>query len=105
PGAPHPSMAELTQDEQAFLDRLGRAVRAARAVRGMSRRLLAQASGLSERYIAQLESGRGNVSILLLRRISDAMGGKLEDLIASDGQPADWPVLRELVAGAAPERI
>ena len=51
-----------------------------RALRGMSRKVLAKVSGISERYIAQLESGKGNVSIVLLRRVSDAMGAHLEDL-------------------------
>ena len=47
----------------------------------MSRKVLAKVSGISERYIAQLESGKGNVSIVLLRRVSNAMGAHLEDLI------------------------
>ena len=46
-----------------------------------SRKALAKVSGISERYIAQLESGKGNVSIVLLRRVSNAMGAHLEDLI------------------------
>jgi XRE family aerobic/anaerobic benzoate catabolism transcriptional regulator len=44
-----------------------------RALRDMSRRELARISGVSERYIAQIESGRGNVSIVLLLRISQAV--------------------------------
>ena len=44
------------------------------ALRGMSRKVLAKVSGISERYIAQLESGKGNVSIVLLRRVAHAMG-------------------------------
>ncbi len=58
-----------------------------RALRGMSRKVLAKVSGISERYIAQLESGKGNVSIVLLRRVSNAMGAHLEDLIPS-AEPA-----------------
>ena len=50
----------------------------------MSRKVLAKVSGISERYIAQLESGKGNVSIVLLRRVSNAMGAHLEDLIPVD---------------------
>ena len=49
-----------------------------RALRGMSRKVLAKVSGISERYIAQLESGKGNVSIVLLRRVSNAMGAHLK---------------------------
>lgn len=47
----------------------------------MSRKLLARVSGISERYIALLGSGKDNVSIALLRRISKAMGTQLEDMI------------------------
>jgi len=67
-------------------------------------KVLAKVSGISERYIAQLESGKGNVSIVLLRRVSHAMGAHLEDLIP-DGQPApDWPVIRDLLRKATPSR-
>jgi XRE family aerobic/anaerobic benzoate catabolism transcriptional regulator len=67
--------------------------------------VLAKVSGISERYIAQLESGKGNVSIVLLRRVSNAMAAHLEDLIPS-GEPApDWPVIRDLVRKATPNQI
>jgi XRE family transcriptional regulator, aerobic/anaerobic benzoate catabolism transcriptional regulator len=76
-----------------------------RALRGMSRKVLAKVSGISERYIAQLESGKGNVSIVLLRRVSIAMAAHLEDLIPS-GEPApDWPVIRDLLRKASPNQI
>jgi len=60
---------ESSQEDAAFLQLLGERVRKARAQRGMSRKILAQASSVSERYLAQLESGQGNVSVLLLRQI------------------------------------
>ena len=67
---------------EAYLAELGERVRRARAARGMSRKILAQASGVSERYLAQLESGAGNVSILLLRQIAQALGQPLAELVA-----------------------
>ena len=76
-------MAEHSDPESAFLEQLGQRVRTMRGLRGMSRKVLAKVSGISERYIAQLESGKGNVSIVLLRRVSNAMGAHLEDLIPS----------------------
>lgn len=76
-----------------------------RALRGMSRKVLAKVSGISERYIAQLESGKGNVSIVLLRRVSVAMGAHLEDLIPSADHAPDWPVFRDLLRKAAPNHI
>jgi XRE family aerobic/anaerobic benzoate catabolism transcriptional regulator len=91
--------------ESDFLEQLGQRVRTMRALRGMSRKVLAKVSGISERYIAQLESGKGNVSIVLLRRVSNAMGAHLEDLIP-DGEPApDWPVIRDLLRKASPSQI
>ena len=59
--------------ESSFLEQLGQRVRTMRALRGMSRKVLAKVSGISERYIAQLEAGRGNVSIVLLLRIIRAV--------------------------------
>jgi XRE family aerobic/anaerobic benzoate catabolism transcriptional regulator len=82
----------MTQDsdpETGFLKQLGQRVRTMRALRGMSRKVLAKVSGISERYIAQLESGKGNVSIVLLRRVSNAMGAHLEDLIPTTQPAAD----------------
>ena len=45
---------------------LGARVRAWRARRGMTRKQLAADSGLSERFLADVESGKGNVSIFSL---------------------------------------
>src|SRR6202047_5381311 len=59
----------------AFLKRLGERVRTMRSRRGMSRKVLARHSKVSERYLAQLEAGAGHCSIVLLRRIAHAMSG------------------------------
>ena len=59
--------------EAEFLSLLGDRVRAMRLLREMSRRELAHKSGVSERYIAQIEAGKGNVSIVLLLRIAHAI--------------------------------
>jgi XRE family aerobic/anaerobic benzoate catabolism transcriptional regulator len=68
--------------EAAFLREIGQRLRTARARRGVTRRDLAARSAVSERYIAQLESGSGNISILLLRRIARALGIGAEELLA-----------------------
>ena len=98
-------MTENLDPETGFLEQLGQRVRTMRALRGMSRKVLAKVSGISERYIAQLESGKGNVSIVLLRRVSDAMGAHLEDLIPANEPAPDWPVIRDLVRKATPNQI
>ena len=93
-------------DIDAYLVELGQRVRSMRAVRGMSRKVLARESGVSERYIAQLESGLGNVSIMLLRRVADATGAPLQDLVADPARrPNDWPLVRELLRKASPAMI
>jgi len=74
----------LQQQEDAYLARLGDRVRAWRSEHGMSRKALALASGVSERYLAQLEAGRGNISVLLLRKLARAMGVAVERLVRED---------------------
>jgi len=98
-------MAGAAEQESLFLTELGRRVRHARTLRGLSRKLLSQTSGLSERYIAQLESGQGNVSIILLRRVANAMGVRLDDLIAGEDTAPDWHVVRDLLGSASSEQI
>ena len=98
-------MTEQSDPEVTFLEQLGQHVRTMRALRGMSRKVLAKVSGISERYIAQLEGGKGNVSIVLLRRVAHAMGAHLEDLIPAAEPGADWPVIRDLMRKATPAQL
>src|SRR5437763_11632183 len=50
----------------------------------MSRKSLAIASGVSERYLAQLEAGQGNISVLLLRKVARAMRVAVERLVREE---------------------
>ncbi len=70
-----------------YLRLLGERVRETRARRGMTRRLLARDSGVSERYLAQLETGQGNISILLLRQIASALDIPLAALVSEGPEP------------------
>ena len=70
--------------ETAYLSLLGDRVRAWRSEQGMTRKALAAASGVSERYLAQLEAGEGNISVLLLRKVARAMGVSVESLVRED---------------------
>src|ERR1700758_786023 len=83
-----PSAAE----KDGYLCRLGERVREERARRGMTRKTLARDSGLSERYLAQLEAGKGNVSIKLLRRVAEALNVPLARLAAE--APDELPELQ-----------
>jgi XRE family aerobic/anaerobic benzoate catabolism transcriptional regulator len=73
--------------ETAYLSLLGDRVRALRGEHGLTRRALAEASGVSERYLAQLEAGEGNISVLLLRKVARAMGVPVENLVREEARP------------------
>lgn len=64
-----------------FLLALGKRVRELRDLRGMSRKLLARESKVSERYLGHLETGEGNISVTLLRRIATALSVTLNELL------------------------
>jgi XRE family aerobic/anaerobic benzoate catabolism transcriptional regulator len=104
--APEKRAGPSGDSDEAFLARLGQRVRKSRAVRGMSRKVLARESDISERYIAQLESGEGNVSIILLRRVAVATGCRLEELIGDADSPnADRALIGALIRDASLEQI
>ena len=83
-----PSEKAPAAAEQAYLAELGGKVREIRSRRGMTRKILARDSGVSERYLAQLESGRGNISILLLRQLALAMDVPLTTLVGDGPEPS-----------------
>jgi len=60
---------------------VGTRVRGLRAQRGMTRKMLARASSVSERYLAELERGHGNISISLLLKIAEALRTTLAQLV------------------------
>ena len=70
-----------------LLKSLGDRVRQARARRGMTRKSLARDSGVSERYLAQIETGQGNLSILLMVQIARALDLPLQELLREGPEP------------------
>ncbi len=68
-----------------FLVRLGRRLRQHRASRGLSQSRLGELAGLSPRYVSQLESGRGNISIVRLWELARALGVPVDELVRLDG--------------------
>jgi XRE family aerobic/anaerobic benzoate catabolism transcriptional regulator len=78
--------------ETLYLSRLGERVRTWRAEHGMTRKALAEASGVSERYLAQLEAGEGNISVLLLRRVARAMNVPVETLVREEQPQEEKPI-------------
>ena len=75
-------MPDGARHSSTILTAIGVRVRAARKMHRLSRKALAVRSGVSERHLAQLETGAGNISILLLHRIAGALGVRLADLVA-----------------------
>ena len=63
---------------------VGERVRKAREMKGMPRRVVSELSGVSPRYLAQLEAGEGNISIGLLKRIAIALDHRIEWLVGDD---------------------
>lgn len=65
----------------AYISGIGERTRGIRASRGMSRKDLSRQSGISERYLAQLESGQANISVTLLWQIAEALGVALQEVL------------------------
>ena len=89
----------------AYLRILAGKIRAARAQRGMTRNALAADSGVSLRFLAQLESGQGNPSILVLRRVASAMGFPADDLLSDDPPPAIDRMLLQQMLKHLPDEV
>jgi XRE family aerobic/anaerobic benzoate catabolism transcriptional regulator len=70
------------------LKSLGERVRQARARRGMTRKQLAHHSGVSERYLAQIEAGHGNISVLVLRQLGKALNMSADVLLYQGSEPS-----------------
>ncbi len=87
-GAVLPSPPAHPSDEE-FLRLLGLRVRELRSRRGMTRKMVAQESDVSERHLAQLELGDGNVSVVLLRRIATALNVSLADLFGAEAPDSE----------------
>jgi XRE family aerobic/anaerobic benzoate catabolism transcriptional regulator len=100
------AMAAHGRDTDAYLRRLGERVRMLRNQRGMSRKVLAQHARVSERYLAQLETGKGNCSIVLLRRIARAIGLPVVQLVhEGDDPPLDLVLLSQFLERLPPKAL
>ena len=75
-----------TAVDEAYLRRVGDRVRAARDHLGLTRKGLSQTSGVSERYLADLEAGAGNASLMVLRRVAAALQLEIEDLLSTQAE-------------------
>ncbi|MGH6663385.1 MAG: helix-turn-helix transcriptional regulator [Pseudolabrys sp.] len=97
---------KLGRDNDPYLRRLGERVRMLRNQRGMTRKALAAHAKVSERYLAQLEVGKGNCSIVLLRRIARAIGLPVTQLVRDGAEPPlDLVLLTQFLDRLTPDRL
>lgn len=93
-----PIRAEKSQRPEAdFLLSLGKRVRELRNRRGMTRKMMAHEADVSERHLAQLETGEGNVSIVLLERITAALNVSLAELFAPEAEDPSRRLVERLL--------
>lgn len=103
---PIAASAESGESDHSYLQQLGARVRDARTRQGLSRKSLAAKSGVSERYLAQLESGQGNISILLLRQVATALDTPLTELLSErDGHPIELTLLVQYLEKLSPKKL
>ena len=82
--SPQDAKDHLEASVDGLIARVGERVREARQRRGIPRRVLSEMSGVSPRYLAQLEAGEGNISIGLLQRVAVALDHRIEWLVGED---------------------
>jgi XRE family aerobic/anaerobic benzoate catabolism transcriptional regulator len=102
--------AELPDDGRGprdpFLVSMGEQVRLLRARRGLTRKALATEAEVSERHLANLESGVGNASVLFLRQLTKALNCTLAEIIGDETtSSAEWLLIRELLHGRDNEAL
>jgi XRE family transcriptional regulator, aerobic/anaerobic benzoate catabolism transcriptional regulator len=71
----------MKREHQVLLSSVGAAARRLREERGLTRRELARQSGVSERFLADLEAGQGNISVARLQDVARALGSSAGELL------------------------
>ena len=99
PGSPvSADHAHVSGDKHPLLAALGDRVRDLRARRGMTRKAVSLAAGVSERHLANLEYGEGNASILVLAQVAGALHCSLAEMIGDvTTSSPEWLMIRELL--------
>jgi XRE family aerobic/anaerobic benzoate catabolism transcriptional regulator len=101
-----PPKALPAPDKDPLLVGLGKRVKLLRARRGMPRRVLAEAADVSERHLANLESGVGNVSVLVLAQVAQALDCPLAELLGDETtNTPEWLMIRQLLSGRNQEAL
>lgn len=91
-------LQEAAQERNPVLVALGDRVRSLRAQRGLTRKAMAQAARVSERHLANLEYGIGNVSILVLQQMAGALHCSMAELLGDvTTRSPEWLMIREML--------
>jgi len=99
------SAVQLPADDADFLQKLGRRVRELRERRDVTRRVLAAQADVSERYLGQLETGEGNISIMLLRRVAVALKVPIGELLETEPDQSQKRLIRQFLEEIPRHRI
>lgn len=96
----------LHSDKDPFLMALGERLKLLRARRGLTRKALAQLAEVSERHVANVESGVGNASIQFLRQLSTVLNCSLAEMIGDEtASSPDWLMIREILRGRSEDEL
>lgn len=112
-GASRFIMPELDQEndkdlhpKDPFLTALGERLKMLRSRRGMTRKALARMADVSERHIANVESGVGNASIQFLRQLTVVLNCTLAEMIGDEtASSPEWLMIREILRGRSEEEL
>lgn len=85
-------------EKHPFLVALGQQVRSLRSRRGVTRKTLSTMTGVSERHLANLETGEGNASVLVLLQVANALHSSLAELTGDvTTSSPEWLLIRSLL--------
>jgi XRE family aerobic/anaerobic benzoate catabolism transcriptional regulator len=101
-----PPSRPATPAKEPLLVALGQRVKMLRARRGIPRRVLAEAADVSERHLANLETGIGNVSVLVLQQVAQALDCSLAELLGDETTNSpEWLMIRQVLRGRGQEEL
>jgi XRE family aerobic/anaerobic benzoate catabolism transcriptional regulator len=96
----------IEPDKDPFLIALGLRLKNLRGRRGLARKALAQLADVSERHVANVESGAGNASIQVLRQLAQVLNCTLAEMIGDEtASSPEWLMIREILRGRSEDEL
>lgn len=104
--APNQLTESLEEEKDPFLVALGERLRALRSRRGLTRKALARLANVSERHLANLESGVGNATLQFLRQLTSVLNCTLAEMIGDETATSpEWLMIREILRGRSDQEL